>query len=76
MRSARVIKDFDSALAGFSEGRHLQNAPTQHTIKATDCQFYKICQRCDPHGQLRTLTLLSQASLKEGVCKTPLHNIP
>ena len=48
MRSARVIKDFDSDLAGFSEGRRLQNAPTQHTVKATDCQVYKLYQRCDP----------------------------
>ena len=50
MRVARVIKDFDSALAGFLEGGRLQNAPTQHTVKATDCQVYKVCQRCDPQG--------------------------
>jgi hypothetical protein len=50
MRSARIVKNFDSALAGFPEGGRLQNAPTQHTVKATDCQVYKVCQRCDPQG--------------------------
>ena len=50
MRVARAIKDFDSALAGFPEGGRLQNAPTQHTVKATDCQVYKVCQRFDLQG--------------------------
>ena len=50
MRAARAIKDFDSALAGFPEGGRLQNAPTQHIVKATDCQVYKVCQRFDLQG--------------------------
>ena len=62
MRSARIIKNFDSALAGFPEGGRLQNAPTQHTVKATDCQIYKVCQRCESHRQLRTLTKCSDAN--------------
>ena len=41
-------------------GGRLQNARTQHTLKAIDNQNNQLCQSCEPHGQ-ETLAKCSDA---------------